>query len=101
MNESTDQKITREYENDPSIMAMYSFYDKRDKSYDTPFFCKNDLFAKRHFHMSIAKSGVLLHTFKEDFELHRIGYFNTSTSEFVPFESLVIEGKQIDINNKE
>jgi len=63
-------------ENESYVLGMYSFFDIKGDRYDTPFFCANDLFAKRHYTIVTSEKGSMLNTFKNDFQLHRLGYFN-------------------------
>lgn len=74
-------------------MGMYSFYDTKSEEYDTPFFCQSDMFAARHYRMVTDKKDTLLNTFKKDFNLVRLGYFNTITGEYTAQTEILIEGK--------
>ena len=64
------------------ILMMYAYYDKKNKSYDTPFFTFNDLFAQRKYQMDTKQEGSILKEFKEDFELYRLGFFDKLTGIF-------------------
>lgn len=91
--------IVAAYENSQDHQAMYAFYDTKSKSYDTPFFCKNDLFAKRHYKMITEKEGTLINNFIEDFELHRIGYFDIKDGTTVDVTSTIVKYNKKE-NNK-
>jgi hypothetical protein len=83
-----------EMQNGSEYLVLYSFYDKKSETFDTPFCCQTDLFAQRHYHMVTTKPGSLLCDFKEDFDLYRIGYFNTNDSSLIEHSTLLITGKK-------
>jgi hypothetical protein len=80
---------------DMAIIESYVFYDKQSKVYDTPFFCFDDVAAKRHFIMQVRKKDGLISQFKEKFELYRIGKFSRTSGKFYSGAELVMEGKNI------
>lgn len=73
-----------DYDNDSGCIGCYSIYDSRARQYDTPFFAQSDLFAGRHFDMIKNQEG-LVKQYPDDFELHRIGYFNSKNADFNPY----------------
>lgn len=79
------------------IINLYAVYDKVGELYDTPFFARDDVFAKRRFIMMNDDEGTMLGDFGEDFELHRVGSFETYSGKLeVPVKPIVIiEGDQI------
>jgi hypothetical protein len=81
------------FENDSHTVAMYSFFDQKSSTYDTPFFCQNDMFAGRHYVMATDKKGTMLNTFKKDFDLIRLGFFNHKTGEFTEYYEVIVSGK--------
>lgn len=87
-----DEKQRQDYQNNPEFTTMYSFYDTKASSYGTPFFCHSDLFAGRHYKMVSEQEG-LIKSFKKDFEVHRLGYFNIKNATFVEDLEVIIEGK--------
>jgi len=92
------EKITiyeYEYENAPNYIGMFCFFDKKAKRNDVPFFCKTDLNAKRHFIMMIRKEGTMLNSFKNEFDLIRLGYFDNLTQEYIPFTEKISSGEEI------
>lgn len=89
-----------QYENAPMMLGMYTIFDKKSSQYDTPFFCQKDLFAKRHFEMLICKDGTMLNNFKDDFELHLIGYMDTQMGDFIVSREFIIAGKDIIVKEK-
>lgn len=60
--------------------GMYVVFDLKSKSYDVPFFALSDEMAKRRFVLDCRGVGVedrsVIHQFKEDFELLKLGKFN-------------------------
>ena len=83
-------------------LPVYAFYDLETKIYDTPFFAKNEINAKRHFYISAKVKDSVLNTFPEKFELWMIGMFNTESGVIDNQKQCIYEGKQlikdIDIN---
>jgi hypothetical protein len=88
--ELTDVEL---FENDSNCVGMYSFYDKKSKRYDTPFFCQSDMFAGRHYKMITGKEGTMLNTFKKDFNVVRLGFYNMKTGVYNECYDMIINGK--------
>lgn len=84
-----------------SELGLFSVFDKISNIYDTPFFARDDVFAKRRFLMWCNEKESMLGQFHFDFELHRIGQFNTFDGklEMCIEPIVIIEGDQI-INNE-
>lgn len=78
-------------------VGLYAVYDKIGELYDTPFFARDDHFAKRRFIMLCHEKGSMLGDFSADFELHNVGVFNTANGKLVAPEKavIIIEGDQI------
>lgn len=56
---------------------VYAVYDIKAKIFDLPFFTRGDLFARRRFIIDIrTRKESMLSSFKEDYELHRIGEYD-------------------------
>lgn len=72
-----------------------AIYDDKGKKFDTPFWCNNELFAKRHFYLVSAKTGTMINTFLEDFSVFKIGIFNTDDGSFTPEYKLIMTGKEL------
>lgn len=83
------------YENASEMIGMYAFYDTKSNRYDTPFFCQNDLFAGRHYKMVVDRHDTMINTFKRDFEVHRLGFFDVFMGNFVDFHEIIIDGKKL------
>lgn len=79
--------------NNPHEIKMYSFYDKKSKKFDTPFFCQSDLFAGRHYKMVTEKQGSLMATFQEDFDVYRLGLIDLETGKYTLDYECIITGK--------
>ncbi len=78
-----------------TIINMYAFYDTESQTYDTPFFCKSDLFAQRHYEMATSQKDSMLAKFKDNFEVHQICTFCMQTGETTPlFNVLIKKGKK-------
>lgn len=80
-------------------LGIYAVYDKISKIYDTPFFARDDVFARRRFIMWTQEEHSMLHDFKPDFELHRLGSFNPQDGSLIIAQDIICEGDQIVSNN--
>ena len=80
-------------ENNSNTIGMYSFYDKKAKRFDTPFYCAYDLFAGRHYKMLTYKEDTMLNTFKFDYDVHRLGFFDLESGTFLEKHEVIIQGK--------
>lgn len=74
-------------------LLMCAFYDKKSHQYDTPFFVRNELSAKRHFHI-VSEKNDIIKTFLDDFDLYHLGEFG-SDGHFKSDERLIMEGKDL------
>lgn len=81
--------------NKSTFLGIYSFWDNEAKRFDTPFFCQNDLFAKRHYTMVTSKDGTMIHTFQKSFDVYRLGWFDLLTGETHEDKLLLIDGAKI------
>ena len=93
-------KENQKHFNNSSEIGMYSFYDKKAERYDTPFFCADDMFAMRHYKMVSEKDGSMIATFKEDFDVHRLGFVNVVTGTYTEKKETIVDGKMVAIQEK-
>jgi hypothetical protein len=89
----------QDMENDSLLIGMYAFYDTKAKKYDTPFFCQSDLFAKRHYTLVLDRS-EMIKEFQDDFEVHRIGFFDLETAHWMYEHGVVIDPKSLPKEEK-
>ena len=64
-------------------MKVFSVYDKKAQSYNTPFFCPNDDLAKRSFVDLCRDERTVIARNPEDFDLFCLGSFVEETAIFV------------------
>lgn len=57
-------------------MYLYSVFDRKAQTYDTPFVAVNDSVASRMFSDLVNRKDNLVGLHPEDFELTRIGFFD-------------------------
>lgn len=81
-------------------LGLYSVYDKKADRYDTPFFAQTDLMAERKFFVNCQNDGSIMATFKNDFLLCRIGYFEMENGDFESDSKTIVEGAQINLEVK-
>lgn len=62
---------------------MYSVYDRKLRQYSQIVLSPNYGAVARSLQMGIRGKGDLMDTYPQDFELHRLGTFNTATGELV------------------
>lgn len=64
------------------IWRMYVLYDKISESYDTPWYARTDAEAMRNLKYHLDTPGTLdmLKSHPEDYDLYRLGIYNTETS---------------------
>ncbi len=84
-----------ELANNSNNIGIYAFHDIKAKRFDTPFYCQNDMFAGRHYKMLIDKEGTMLNKFKTEFNVYRLGWFDSISGEFTDNRELIIEGKNL------
>lgn len=71
-------------------LGLYSIYDKMT-GYMVPSYQQNDEQAARAFAFDVNSSDMsLLKVNPEDFQLERVGYFDTDTGEIEPCKPVVI-----------
>lgn len=92
MNKLTSKETLNILAGQEHTLYMYSFYDKKAKRYDTPFFCQSDLFAKRHFSLVLDKPGTLMHKYADEFTLVRLGSFDYVSAVFEYDFDTICEG---------
>ncbi|HHA19575.1 MAG TPA: hypothetical protein ENK70_07715 [Methylophaga sp.] len=72
----------------------YAYFDTRTANYDIPFFCRNDIQAKRKFQLDVLqnKGESVLGTFTKDFDLYCIGIYRPDCGEITQCMNLTISG---------
>ena len=78
-----------------NMINCYAMYDRKGERYDTPFYCRDDLSAKRHFIMVQRNPETLPYQFPDDFDLYRIGGFDYVSGISIEGLTLIMEGKQV------
>lgn len=68
-------------------MEMYSIYDRKLRSYGGILLSPNQQSVTRDVQVGVADSGSLMEKFPEDFELHRVGYFDRDLGTITPVDS--------------
>jgi hypothetical protein len=91
---STD---VQDHENNSDNIGMYSFYDTESETHDTPFFCQNDMMAKRHHKLVVTAPGTMMESFRKSFNLVRIGWFNTQTGAVYNQHQTLVHGKFFEL----
>jgi hypothetical protein len=80
-------------------LIICAIYDKGSKRYDVPNFFANELSAKRYFHMAVVKTEgekeKTFHMFKDDFEMHKVGYFNVEKGKIEGSSKILMRGVDI------
>lgn len=67
-------------------MKIYTIYDEKAQSYNTPFTALNDQLAIRIFQDASNDPQTTVYHHKEDFTLYGIGTYNQDTAELVPYD---------------
>lgn len=79
---------------------VYSVLDLETQHYDTPFFTRGDIFAKRKFIIDIRNGSYsILSNFKDSFVLARLGKFSILTGEFSQDIKFIMSGKEVSNEN--
>ena len=76
-------------------ITLYAVHDVKSEHYDIPFFASNDINAKRRYLMLAEDNESMIGTFKDDFELCKLGDFEVETGKLIPDLQVVMTGKQI------
>ena len=84
----TDQAFVNE-QNHPSVIEVYSIYDNQTGIFDTPFFTKDIIAAKRHFIMVARQERSVIRNFIDDFSLHYLGTMSIKSGMMYPCEETV------------
>lgn len=87
------------WENNPYILGMYSFDDEKQNKFDTPFFCQNDMMAKRHYIM-VTEETSMIARFKEDFNLVRLGCVDLESGDFTENRQVLVYGTKKETETK-
>jgi hypothetical protein len=99
-NVMTQEEIQNEFKNITQVVFVYAFFDKKSNIFDTPFYCRDNTFAQRHYTMVSEKEGMMAR-FKEDFDMYLLGSFNYLTGEYVPMKQLIVKGvKDNEVSNE-
>lgn len=78
---------------------MYAVKDLKAGQFDVPFFARNDLFAARRFIMDIRnRKESMVHNFREDFELYRLGLFVHESGLVEVDMDLISSGKDVKVD---
>lgn len=79
---------------------IYGVYCVRDlkTSFLSPTVDVNDASAIRNFSHAIIASDNIMHTHRSDFQLFKLGGFDTDTGDFIPLvnKDLIFEGKDVE-----
>ncbi len=101
-NKLTDKEHNEIVSDVQAKIKMYALYDNTGKRFDTPFFCHNDLMAKRHYQIITTSAGSMLQTFQKEFDLYRLAEFDLLQGTFDDDFELILIGmdvKQFPDNN--
>ena len=72
------------------ILGMYAIYDKHT-GYLIPSFYQNDEVAKRAFHHDVNSPDMsLISANPDDFQLEKVGSYNTETSELIDCKPVIV-----------
>jgi hypothetical protein len=83
-------------------LGMYAIFDVEAQKYDTPFFCYDDVMAKRRFTMLVQDTESQLGKFKNDFECHKLGIIDCIVGSYENTKNqVIIKGNQIQVTNNE
>lgn len=81
------------------IAGCYAVYDVKSGLFDIPFFCRNDQLARRRFILD-CRAGTernMLASFKDEFELRRVGLFHQLTGKWDIENEIIITGKEVEV----
>lgn len=81
-----------------SEVGVYAVYDHKSKLFDIPFFARGDVMAARRFIMDVKRVDAqnMLRTFKDEFEVWRLGYFDQIEGKFREDKLIIHQGKEIE-----
>ena len=79
----------------PNTLTINAIFDKKSKRYDTPFFASSDLFAKRRYLIMANEEKSPLQMWKNDFELHKLGTFDTGNGKCTNKPEVLLTGEQV------
>jgi len=79
-------------------VGVYAYWDHKSKTYDIPFFAKNDYMAARRFIMDVKRHDGhnVLREFRDDVEVWLLGYWSQTTGKFQEEFSIVHQGKEVE-----
>lgn len=77
---------------DQVLLGIYAIYDLKSEQYDTPFFSVSDIYAKRRFLLMSDEEKSALNKWPEDFELHKVASFGTSSGNVTDKIDLIYKG---------
>lgn len=87
----TKEQITEIIKKIKTFILIYAFYDTESQTYDTPFFCKSDIFAKRHYTQVIETPETMANRFSDKMEVHKLGTFCPQTGKIAFKKSILIQ----------
>jgi hypothetical protein len=74
-------------------IGIYTVYDIKQEIFEMPFFATSDLNAKRRFMIMIDEKDSVLNKWRQDYDLMKLGMYNTKTGIVVQNQKTVMEGK--------
>lgn len=75
---------------------VYCYKDLSSTGYDVPFFCKDDVNAKRKFIIDSNNEGTVIANFVKEFDLIFLGEWDQHSGELIIKEpTVVLHGQQI------
>lgn len=79
-------------------LGVYAMKDNLS-GFVTPTFESNDEVAKRNFAYAISHKDTLLYAQKKDFDLYKIGEYDTETGHLIPLESveMLLQGSAVNV----
>ena len=90
----TKKEMEKAIKEIPGELGVYALFDKKAKQFDTPIFCRSDMFAGRHYVMVTDTPGTIPNKFKGDFDMYKLGTFKTATGEFDAEIEIIITGRE-------
>lgn len=78
------------------ILGIYCVRDKKT-TFMTPNVDYNDMSAIRNFEHAIRNTESLFYSHAEDYELYKLGEFDSETGEIIPFDvtNFIVDGSSI------
>ena len=95
-------EMIEESQKQSEIIGVYAYYDKKSEKFDIPFFAKDDVNAKRKFHLDVTANGgqSVIGQFKKEFILYKLCTYDIKEGFFHILDGddqiIIAEGKEID-----